>query len=299
MAVTVGFIGLGLMGKPMARNVLKAGFALVVHNRSQGAVQEMVGEGARAASSPRDLAGQVDVLCTCLPGPADVRKVYLEEDGILAGARPGTVLVDMSTIDPGTHQEIAARAAENGVGYHDAPVSGGTGGARDGTLTIMVGGDAGTLETAMPVLQAMGQRVYHIGPVGSGAVVKIINNMMSSINALGVSEGLILGTKFGIDPAVVFEVVSNSSGNSRALGSAPAIMRRDFEPGFMIDLMHKDVGLAVDLGKQLKVRTLAAALAQQSLQECQALGFGRAGTTAQIIPHERIAGVEVRSQREE
>jgi len=294
MAPTVGFIGLGLMGKPMARNVLKAGFPLVVHNRSQGAVQELVGEGAAAGTSPADVAARVDVLCTCLPGPADVRKVYLEADGVLAGVRPGAVLVDMSTIDPATHQEIAARAAERGVGYLDGPVSGGTGGARDATLTIMIGGDAATLETAMPVLRAMGQRIYHIGPVGSGAVVKIINNMMSAINALGVTEGLVLGTKFGIDPAVVYEVVNNSSGTSRTLGSAQAIMRRDFEPGFMIDLMHKDVGLAVDLGKQLKVRTLAAALAQQTLQECQALGFGRAGTTAQIIPLERIAGVEVR-----
>jgi len=295
MAQSVGFIGLGLMGKPMARNLLRAGFPLTVHNRSQGAVQELVAEGAAAADSPRALAERVEVVFSCLPGPADVETVYLGENGVLAGARPGSILVDMSTIDPGTHQKIAARAAERGIGYLDAPVSGGTTGARDGTLTIMVGGPAEVLERVRPALQAMGQRIYHIGPVGTGAVVKLINNMMSAINALGVIEGLVLGTKYGIDPAVIYEVCSNSSAGSRTLtGTATAVLQRDFAPGFMIDLMHKDVGLAVELGKQLKVRTLAAALAQQVLQEAQAAGLGRAGTAAQIIPLERSAGVEVR-----
>jgi 2-hydroxymethylglutarate dehydrogenase len=295
MTLSVGYIGLGYMGKPMARNLLKAGFPLTVHNRSQGAVQELVAEGAAAANSPRALAERVDAVFSCLPGPADVEKVYLGENGVLAGAKAGSVLVDMSTIDPGTHRKIAARAAEKGVGYLDAPVSGGTTGARDGTLTIMVGGSADTLERVMPALKAMGQRIYHLGPVGNGAVVKIVNNMMSAINAIGVVEGLVLGTKFGIDPEVLYEVCSNSSAGSRSLtGTAQSVLKRDFEPGFMIDLMHKDVGLAVDLGKNLKVRTLAAALAQQVLQEAQAAGFGRAGTSAQIIPLERLAGVEVR-----
>jgi 3-hydroxyisobutyrate dehydrogenase len=297
MTLSVGYIGLGYMGKPMARNLLKAGFPLTVHNRSQAAVRELVAEGATAADSPRALAERVDAVFSCLPGPSDVEKVYLGENGVLAGARPGSILVDMSTIDPGTHQKIANLAAEKGVGYLDAPVSGGTTGARDGTLTIMVGGAAETLEKVMPALRAMGQRIYHIGPVGTGAVVKIVNNMMSAINALGVVEGLVLGTKFGIDPALLYEVCSNSSAGSRTLtGTAQAVLKRDFEPGFMIDLMHKDVGLAVDLGKSLKVRTLAAALAQQVLQEAQAAGLGRASTSAQIIPLERLSGVEVRGK---
>ncbi len=293
---TVGFIGLGLMGKPMARNILKAGFPLVVHNRSPAAVNELVAEGATAADSPRAVAEQVDVVCSCVPGPADVVKVYLGSRGVLEGARAGQILVDLSTIDPATHQAIAARAAEIGAGYLDAPVSGGTTGARDGTLTIMVGGAATTLEQARPVLQAMGQRIYHLGPTGSGAAVKLINQLMGAINNLGVIEGMVLATKFGLDPALVYEVVSNSSGASRSLGSVPSILQRDFAPGFMIDLMHKDVALAVELGKQLKVRTLAGALAQQVLQEAQAFGFGRAGTNAQIIPLERSAGVEVRAR---
>ena len=290
----VGFIGLGLMGKPMARNVLKAGFPLVVHNRSRGAVEELAAEGAVAATSPAEVARQVDVVLTCLPGPADVERVYLGENGVVGGAKPGSILIDMSTIDPGTHRKIAEAAASAGASYLDAPVSGGTGGARDGTLTIMIGGDAATFERARPVLSAMGQRLYHVGPVGSGAIVKLINNMMSAINMVGVVEGMVLATKAGLDPALVYEMVSNSSGASRSLGSVPGILRRDFEPGFMIDLMHKDVNLALDVGKALKVRLLAASIAAQVLQEAQAAGLGRKGTNAQIIPLERSAGVEVR-----
>src|SRR5258708_325820 len=174
MTTTVGFIGLGYMGRHMARNVMKAGFPLVVHNRSQAAVKELVAEGATAAESPKALASQVDVVCSCLPGPADVEKVYLGENGVVAGAKRGQILIELSTIDPSTHQRIAAKAVELGAGYLDGPVSGGTSGARDATLSIMIGGSAETLEQAMPVLKAMGQRIYHAGPVGAGAAVKLV-----------------------------------------------------------------------------------------------------------------------------
>jgi 3-hydroxyisobutyrate dehydrogenase-like beta-hydroxyacid dehydrogenase len=296
VTTTVGFIGLGYMGKHMARNILKAGFPLVVHNRNQAPVKELVAEGATAADSPKALAKQVDVVCSCLPGPADVEKVYLGENGVIAGAKRDQILIELSTIDPDTHQRIAARAAELGAGYLDGPVSGGTSGARDATLSIMIGGSTETLEWAMPVLKAMGQRIYHAGPVGAGAAVKLVNQLMGAVNNLGMIEGMVLGTKFGIDPALLYEIVSNSSGASRSLGAVPSILKRDFEPGFMIDLAHKDVALAVDLGRRLKVRTLAAALAQQVLQETQASGFGQAGTNAQIIPLERLSGVEVRGR---
>jgi 3-hydroxyisobutyrate dehydrogenase len=292
----VGFIGLGYMGKSMAHNVLKAGFPLVVHNRSQGAVKELVAAGATAADSPRALAEQVDIVLSCLPGPADVAKVYLATDGVVAGARARSILIDLSTIDPTTHQTIAAAAEAVGAKYLDAPVSGGTAGARDGTLTIMVGGAAEALEAATPVLRAMGTRIYHMGPVGSGAVVKIVNQMMGAINNLGMVEAMVLAAKFGLDPALAYEVCSNSSGASRSLGAVPSILKGDFEPGFMIDYMHKDVALGVDLAKQLKVRTLAAGLAQQVLQEVQAAGLGRSGTNALIIPLERSAGVELRAK---
>lgn len=296
MPQRVGFIGLGLMGKPMAHNVLKAGFPLVVHNRSRAAVDELVAAGASAAASPAEVAGQVDVVLTCLPGPADVELVYLGDNGVLSAAKPGLSLVDMSTIDPGTHQKISALAEQKGAGYLDGPVSGGTYGAQNGILTIMIGGSAETLETVRPVLLAMGQKIYHCGPVGHGAVVKLVNQLMGSVNALGMIEGMVLGTKAGVDPAILYEVVSNSSGSSRTLmGSVPNVLKRDFDPGFMIDLMYKDIGLAVDLAKQTGVRTLAAALAQQIIQETRLAGFGRLDTRAQIIPLERNAGVEVKS----
>ncbi|MBI2940122.1 MAG: NAD(P)-dependent oxidoreductase [Chloroflexi bacterium] len=285
------------MGKPMARNVLKAGFPLVVHNRSRGAVDELVGEGAAAADSPAEVAPRSDVVLTCLPGPADVEKVYLGPNGIVSGSRAGLVLVDLSTIDPDTHRRIAEAAQAVGAGYLDAPVSGGTVGAREATLTIMVGGEAEVFERARPVLAAMGQRLYHVGPTGAGAVVKLINNLMVAINTIGVCEGLVLGAKAGVAPEVVFEIVSNSSGSSRTLGNASGILRGDFEPGFMVDLMHKDVNLALDLGRKLKVRLLGVALAAQMLLETQAAGLGRQNTTAQIIPLERSAGTEARARK--
>jgi 2-hydroxymethylglutarate dehydrogenase len=292
----VGFIGLGLMGKPMARNVLKSGFSLVVHNRSRGKVDELSAEGAVAATSPADLASRCDIIVSCLPGPADVELVYLGENGVVAAAKAGSVIVEMSTIDPETHQRIAEVAAKRGVEYLDAPVSGGTTGARDGTLSIMVGGSPNTLEKTRSVLSAMGKNIYHVGEqVGAGAVAKLVNNMMNSINALGVSEGLVIGAKWGIDPQLLVDIVSNSSGSSRTLiGAAPNILRRYFEPGFAIDLMHKDVSLACALGEKIGVPLRAGPLARQVLQEARDAGLGDRSTQAQILPLEQKAGVEVK-----
>jgi len=296
----VGFIGLGLMGKPMALNVLKAGFPLVVHNRSRGKVDELVAAGASAATSPADLTGRVDVVLSCLSKPPDVRSVYLGADGVVGAATDSQILVDMSTIDVETHREIAAAARERGAAYMDAPVSGGTGGARDGTLSIMCGGDPETFERARPVLSAMGKNLYLIGKVGSGAVVKLINNMMGSINALGVSEGLVLGAKAGIDPDLLLDVLLTSSGTSRALeGARTSILARNFDPGFAIDLMAKDVRLATELAQQLGLRLLAGSLANQVLVEAIAAGLGKLSTPAQIQVLERNAGAEVRTRRVE
>ena len=294
----VGFIGLGLMGLPMARNVMKAGFALTAHNRSRAKVDQIAAEGARPAASAAELAAECDVVLSCLPVPRDVESVYLGEGGVVAAARPGALLCDMSTIDPATHRRIAAAAAARGLEYLDAPVSGGTSGARDGTLAIMVGGSAEGFARARPVFEAMGKNVYHVGPVGSGATVKLINQMMGAICHLGVVEGLVLGAKAGIDPAVLFEVVTNSSGGSKALGgSAPNILARNFEPGFTIDLMHKDVSLAVEMAGQQGVRALAGALAEQVIQEARGLGLGSRATYALVQPLERAAGVEVRGKK--
>lgn len=291
----VGFIGLGLMGMPMARNVMKAGFGLTVHNRSRGKVDQIAADGATAAVNAAELSATCDVVLSCLPVPKDVEDVYLGSGGVVAAARPGTILCDMSTIDADTHRRIAAAAADRGVAYLDAPVSGGTSGARDGTLSIMIGGDAAAVARARPILAAMGKNIYHVGPIGAGAVVKLINQMMGAICQLGVVEGLVLGTRAGIDPKILVEIVSTSSGGSRALGgAAPNVLARNFEPGFAIDLQYKDVSLAVEMARNLGVRTLAGALAEQIILEARALGFGARGIAALIQPLEQASGVEVR-----
>jgi 2-hydroxy-3-oxopropionate reductase len=290
----VGFIGLGQMGAPMARNVMAAGYPLTVHNRSRGIVEQLAGEGARAAGSAREVARSVDVLLTCVAYPADVERVYLGADGAIEGARSGQLFCDLSTVDQATHQRIAEQLRGRGVGYLDAPVSGGTGGARDATLTIMVGGSAEDFARARPVLETMGKNVHHVGPTGAGAVVKLINQMMNAINALGAAEGLVLGAKAGIDPKLLYEIIRTSSGASRSLdGLASSAFARSFAPGFTVDLMHKDVSLAVALGRAHGVRLLAGALAEQTLQEARGAGLGSQSTTSAITVHERLAGVEV------
>jgi 3-hydroxyisobutyrate dehydrogenase len=293
--IRVGFVGLGQMGLPMARNLLKAGFPLVVHNRSRAKADALAAEGARVAGSPAEVAAECDLFLSCVPRPPDVEKVFLGDDGALSTARRGQVLCDMSTVDPDTHRRIAALAADRGAGYLDAPISGGTSGAREGTLSIMVGGSAEAFERARPAFEAMGKSIYHVGPVGAGATVKLVNQMMGAIANCAVVEGLVLGTKAGIDPQLLVDIVSRSSGNSAALaGMAPNILRRNFEPGFTLDLMHKDVSLAVEMARRLGVRTLLGGVAEQVVQEARGSGLGDRATFALIQPLERIAGVEVR-----
>jgi 3-hydroxyisobutyrate dehydrogenase len=293
----VGFIGLGLMGMPMARNVMKAGYPLIVHNRSRAKVEQMVSEGAQAASSPAEVAASADVVLSCVPMPADVQAVYLGQEGVVSAARSGQILCDMSTVDPETHRRIAAAAADRGADYLDAPISGGVAGARDGTLAIMVGGDGAVFERARPVFETMGKNIYLAGPVGAGTTVKLINQMMLAICGAGVFEGLVMGAKAGIDPALLVEIISSSSGFSRALANwSPGILKGSFAPGFTIDLLHKDVSLAVQMGRSLGIRTLAGATAEQIVQEARAAGFGADGTAGLIQPLERLSGVEVRSR---
>ena len=291
----VGFIGLGRMGKPMALNLLKAGFALTVYNRSRKAVDELAAAGASAVDSPAEVAAASEFVVTCLPGPAEVAEVHLGPGGVLSGARAGSVLVEMSTVDPATHRQLAAAAAERGVAYLDAPVSGGTTGAERGTLSIMVGGEAAVLERAQPLLRVLGERIHHLGPVGSGAVAKLINNMLGAINLLGLYEGLVLGAKAGIDPRLLVEAVNNGSGASRQFAAgAPNILRRDFAPGFTLDLMHKDVSLALELGTSLDLRLLAATLARQVLAEARAAGLGGESIYSGIKVLELLADIEVK-----
>ena len=262
----VGFIGLGVMGAPMAMNVLKAGYPLTVSNRSPQKMEPLVAEGAQAASSPREVVEQVDVLLSCVGFPADVQRVYLGPDGAVEAARAGQLFCDLSTVDQATHLQIAERLNERGVEYLDAPISGGVAGARDAKLTIMVGGSPEAFARVRPLLDVMGSNVHLVGPVGAGAVVKLINQMMNALNMFGAAEGLVLGTKAGIDPAVLHEILRTSSGSSSSLDRlATAAFKRDFAPGFTLDLMHKDVALAVDLARAQGVRFLAGALTEQLL----------------------------------
>jgi len=291
----VGYIGLGLMGKPMARNVLKAGFPFVVFNRTRSKTEDLAAEGAVVAESIADLTRQVDVVCSCVTGPKDVEQVYLGPEGVLSAARPGTLLIDMSTIDPATHQRIAAAAREQGCEYLDAPVSGGVAGARDATLAIMCGGDASTFERARPVLEAMGKHLYHCGPTGAGAAAKLINNFISASQSVAISEGLVMGAKAGLDLSQLHDLLMSASAGSKTLASyKESALKRNFEPGFTINNMEKDVTLANQMARELGVRLLAGAITQQVLREAQLKGLGERHTTALIQPMEQLAGVEVK-----
>jgi len=293
----VGYIGLGLMGQPMARNILRRGFPLTVYNRTRSKTAGLEAEGATVAPSIAALAAGVEVVCTCVTGPRDVVEVYLGESGVLSGAREGTLLIDMSTVDPQTQQTVSRAAAERGCAYLDAPVSGGVGGATAGTLAIMCGGDAATFERARPVLEAMGQHLYHCGPAGAGATAKLINNLISACTAAAASEAMVLGAKAGLDLAQLHDLLMDASAGSKALGSMrQGAMAGNFEPGFTIDNMQKDVTLAGGLARELGVRLLTGAITEQVLREAQLRGLGARGTAAQILPMEDLAGVKVRVQ---
>ncbi len=293
----VGYIGLGLMGQPMARNILRRGFPLTVYNRTRSKTAGLEAEGATVAPSIAALAAGVEVVCTCVTGPRDVVEVYLGEGGVLSGAREGTLLIDMSTVDPQTQQTVSRTAAGRGCAYLDAPVSGGVGGATAGTLAIMCGGEAATFERARPVLEAMGQHLYHCGPAGAGATAKLINNLISACTAAAASEAMVLGARAGLDLAQLHDLLMDASAGSKALGSMrQGAMVGNFEPGFTIDNMQKDVTLAGGLARELGVRLLTGAITEQVLREAQLRGLGARGTAAQIIPMEDLAGVKVRVQ---
>lgn len=291
----LGFIGLGKMGRPMTRNLLAAGFAVTIHNRSQGVVAELSKEGATPAGSPRAVAEAADLVFTCLPTPESVEEVYLGADGLIPAARDGQILVDCSTVGPALSRALAAAAAERGAGFLDAPVSGGPAGAEAATLTIMVGGEAEVLERARPALAAMGSNIHHVGPSGSGTVVKLVNQLLVAINMSAVAEATAFGVKAGADPQALLDVLRSSFGGSAMLVRAlPLVMERQFAGGTPVDLILKDLGLIHAVGKELDVRLLLGSVAQEAFKEARALGFGEEDMVALIKPVERIAGIEVR-----
>jgi 2-hydroxy-3-oxopropionate reductase len=289
----VGFIGLGIMGKPMARNLIKAGYPLVVHNRSQGAVKELAGEGVTAARSPREVAEQSDVVITMLPDSPDVRRVVLGSGGVLEGVRAGMLFVDMSTIAPATTREVyeALRAAR--VQSLDAPVSGGEVGAKEGGLSIMVGGETEAFERALPLFRVMGKNIVHIGDAGAGQVTKACNQIVVGLTIQAVAEALTLAKKSGVDPARVREALLGGFAQSRILElHGQRIIDSTFEPGFRIRLHRKDLGIALQTGRELSLPLMSTAQVAELMNALIARGDGDLDHSALALLLEQMGGGE-------
>ena len=290
----VGFIGLGKMGRPMTQQLLKAGFEVTVHNRSRGVVDEVAREGVTPASSPAEVAQAADFVLTCLPSPATVEDVYLGDDGIAAGGRPGQVWIDHSTVSPRTNERCAAAASEKGAAFLDAPVSGGPAGAQGATLTIMVGGDAATFERALPLFEAMGKNIKHCGGQGTGTIVKLVNQLLVGVHTVAAVEGFVMGVKAGADPKVMLELLGTSFGASAMLNRhVPLMLQRKFDPATPVNLLLKDLGLIHTFGQELGVRLLLTSSSLELFKEARQLGLGDQDMSAMVQPAERIAGVEV------
>ncbi|MNM41609.1 3-hydroxyisobutyrate dehydrogenase [Pseudomonas alkylphenolica] len=278
----IAFIGLGNMGAPMARNLIKAGHQLQLFDLNKSVLAELAELGGTISSSPRDAAQQSDMVITMLPAAAHVRGVYLNEDGVLAGVRAGTPVVDCSTIDPQTAREVSAAAAKQGVDLADAPVSGGTGGAAAGTLTFMVGASDELFATLQPVLAQMGRNIVHCGAVGTGQIAKICNNLLLGISMIGVSEAMALGNALGIDTKVLAGIINSSTGrcwSSDTYNPWPGIIEtapasRGYTGGFGAELMLKDLGLATEAARQAHQPVILGAVAQQLYQAMSLRGDG-------------------------
>ena len=290
----VGFIGLGIMGRGMARNILKAGLPLRVWNRTASRMDELAAEGAGPASSPGDLAFHSDIIITCVSDTPDVEQVLLGEGGVIHGARPGSLVIDMSTISPRATQRIAAHLAERHIHMLDAPVSGGSEGAARGTLSIMVGGDVTQFERALPVFQAMGTTITHLGPIGAGQTTKLVNQILVVGHALAMSEALLFAQAGGVDLRKALEAVSGGAAGSWMLSNrGPQILVRDWRPGFTIDLQQKDLRLVLQEADRLGVPLPGTALIHQLYRTLQARGLGHEGNHALIKALENLAGIEI------
>jgi 2-hydroxy-3-oxopropionate reductase len=272
---TIGFIGLGIMGKPMARNLMKAGYPLVVHNRSRGAVEELAKEGTAAAATSKEVAGQCEVLITMLPDSPDVELVYAGENGVFAGVKPGTLLIDMSSISPVVARRIAAEAEKRGCDMLDAPVSGGEAGAISATLSIMIGGKTAGVERAMPIFQVLGKNIVHVGEAGAGQVTKAANQMVVGTTIAIVSEALVLAAKAGVDPAKVRQALLGGFAQSKILEAhGQKMLDRNFKPGFRIRLHEKDMKIALAAGSEYGVPLMVTGVVGQMMTAMKGMGNG-------------------------
>ncbi len=291
----IGFIGLGRMGYPMAQNLLRAGHTLTVHNRSHESVQKLVAQGATAAANAAGVAKNVDLLITCLLHVEQVEEIYLGGNGAIHEARKGQIYIDTSTVDPMTSRKIAAALLPKGVSFLDAPISGGPKGAQEGTLSIMVGADQPSLDLARPILELLGKKIFHMGPVGCGVATKICNQALTATTQALAAETMVLGTKLGLDPQQLFDVLKVSTGQSNALERVVPnfILPRNFTAAYPIDGIIKDLECAIKAAKANNVRLLLPTIAQQLYQEARGLGHSEKDIGAVVLAMEAIAGVKV------
>ena len=294
--VTIGFVGLGAMGKPMAVNLLKAGYSVLAFDINQNIVDEIAKQGAVACKSGGEVAEVADIMITSLPNAGIVEAVMVGSEGIFNLCKEGAIIIDMSSVSPSSTLKMAALAKPLGIDYVDAPVSGGTKGAEAGTLTIMVGADDAVFEKIKPILEVIGSDIYHVGATGTGDAVKIVNNLMLGCNMATLAEALILGVKCGLKVETMQQIISKSSGRSYALESKGKnfILKGNFAPGFAVDLQYKDLELAVSAAKSMSVPLPMGTLAQQFFEIAKAKGWGREDISSIIKFFEEISQVEVR-----
>lgn len=298
MSEKIGFIGLGIMGQGMALNILKAGFRTTVWNRTVSKMEPLAAEGAETASNPAELAAKSDIVIICVSDTPDVEAVIKGKDGVQDGAKPGSLVIDCSTISPTVTRQLADMLAERQVAMLDAPVSGGSEGAARGTLSIMIGGKSEDVKRAMPVLQAMGEKITHVGANGSGQVVKLVNQILVVGHALAMSEALLFAQAGGVDLQKALDAVSAGAAGSWMLSNrGPQIIRRDWRPGFTIDLQQKDVRLVLDAADQMGVPLPGTALIHQFYRTLQTGGLGSEGNHALVKALEHLAGFEIEASK--
>ena len=291
----VGFIGLGIMGKPMARNLARAGYSLVVHNRSRAAVDELVKEGAQAAANSKEVAARTEIIITMLPDSPDVDRVYAGENGIFSGLRSGTLLVDMSTISPAVARKLAGEAQGLGCDMLDAPVSGGEAGAISASLSIMIGGEAAAVERAMPIFQSLGKNIVHVGDAGAGQVTKAANQMVVGTTIAIISEALVLATKAGVDPAKVRQALLGGFAQSKILEAhGQKMLEHNFKPGFRIRLHEKDMKIALGAGFEYGVPLMVTGQVGQMMSAMKAMGHGDLDHSGLVKLIEAMADIELR-----
>jgi 3-hydroxyisobutyrate dehydrogenase-like beta-hydroxyacid dehydrogenase len=294
MTETIGFIGLGAMGGGMARNLLKAGYALVVNDIDSAKVAALVAAGASAASTAVDVARRSSRIITMVETTAQTEDVILGTNGIIAGAASGHIVAMMSTIDPNAARRICDRLREAGIGMLDAPVSGGSARADSGELSVIAGGDAATFATFLPMFKAMASNQFHVGGIGQGLALKLVNNMLIQVNTVAIAEAFVMGAKAGLDPKVMYDVIKVSTGASFALDHrVPRMIAGDFKPGGTVDISYKDQELETAFAKSLGVPLLLANVSQQVYQMARAMGFAKEDGASIVKVYEQMAGVKL------